>query len=131
MGRIYLPSSEPPDETEQAEPWPTPPGGRIYLPSSTPPAEEQEAEASDGEQEDDDEPDEPEQPDEGDEGEQGDGGQVVLQEPVPTPVARPALRDNKDAWLAYAQSQGWSGDPEQVTKGELIKQYGQQEQHES
>ena len=39
------------------------------------------------------------------------------------PVA-PRVNDSKDAWVAWAQSQGWDGDPDTITKSYLVANYG-------
>jgi hypothetical protein len=127
MGRVYLPSSEPlsEDEVAAAESL-TPPGGRVYVPSSAPPPEQPQAEEVEAEEE---------QPEpEADESEQSDSEeseleQVLLEEPEPSPVgaqaSHPPVRASKEDWVTYAQSQGWDGDPEEITKAELIERYGQ------
>ena len=130
MGRVYLPPSEPPAEQAESA---APSGGRVYLPPSTPPEPEV---GDDGQSEDASagpvevtEPDAPTgggveltEPD-------APVGTTELREPEPPAgvrAARPSVRDSKEDWVAYAQTQGWVGDPESTSKKVLIELYGQE-----
>jgi hypothetical protein len=40
-------------------------------------------------------------------------------------VELPRVNDPKAAWVEYAMSKGWTGDPDEVTKAYLIETYGE------